>query len=269
MKTGLRVFAGAAFLVAVLLVRVNVCGAAEEELPPAEPQPAEVLPQPTGDIPPPTTGEPTGGEPAVAVPEPAAEKPAAVVPPPEPPAERAAPRFTPPEPPPEWGVLLRGGYFGLPDLLAGKIFRQHPAINGFIYGVEFRYHGDGGPRGIASVGLGVDYGIFEGDGIWQTDEFDEPMAVSGKITMTAATVTGYWNIFPSWWVHPYLGVGIGAAYLKGEYRKDSDLIKVETWFPAVHIPVGLALELGDHFQITAEARFIDGIALGGSLQGRF
>lgn len=179
------------------------------------------------------------------------------------------PRATSLESPPSWGLLLRGGYFGLPDTLANKLFRQHPKVTGSSYGGELRYHGEGGARGIASVGLTVDQCVMQADGLWQQDEFDKPWSASGDITMTAITLTGYWSILPSWWVHPYFGLGVGAAYLKGSYRKDNDLKTAEYWVPAVHIPFGLAIELGDHVQLVAEARVMNGIAAGGAIQVRF
>ncbi len=179
----------------------------------------------------------------------------------EEPAEPAGPR--------DIGILVRAGYFGLPDVLADSLFRMHPKVDGFSYGAEFRYHGAGGPRGVASVGIAVDRASVEADGLWQTDEYDEPWAASGKIEMTAVTVTGYANILPSWPVHPYVGLGIGAAYLEGSYRKDDDLVTVDAWFPALHVPVGLAVELGDAFLLSLEARFIDGISAGLAFEARF
>jgi len=170
---------------------------------------------------------------------------------------------------PPMGLIVRGGYFGLPDTLADRLFRMHPKVSGSIYGAEFRYHGAGGGRSVGSIGVAIDRATTEANGLWQTDEFDEPWAASGKIDMTAITVTGYASILPSWPLHPFVGLGIGAAYLKGSYRKDDDQVNVDAWFPAVHIPVGLALELGDRFVLAAEARFIDGIAAGGHLEVRF
>ncbi len=168
-----------------------------------------------------------------------------------------------------WGVLARGGYFGLPDVIADKLFVQHPKVAGSFYGGEIRYHGEGGGRGVASIGLAVDAGTTEGDGIWQTDEYDPPTAAGGDIKMLSFTATGYWTAFPSWYVHPYVGLGIGVGYFKGSLTKDDDLTEVSLWLPVVHIPLGIAVELGDRFQICVETRFIDGITAGGALQVRF
>jgi hypothetical protein len=57
-----------------------------------------------------------------------------------------APGSAAPEREPVWGVLVRGGYFGLPDTIANRLYRQHPKVDGHTYGGELRYHGDGGGR---------------------------------------------------------------------------------------------------------------------------
>lgn len=169
---------------------------------------------------------------------------------------------------PVWGVLVRGGYFGLPDFIADELFVEHPGVEGSNYGAEVRYHGNGGGRGIASIGLAIDTATARADGIWRQDESKSPKAASGEISLLAFTLTGYWSLFPSWYLHPYVGLGIGLAYVKGRYT-DEEPIEVNEWLPVVHIPVGLAVELGKHLQLSVEGRFIDGIAYGGALQVRF
>jgi opacity protein-like surface antigen len=198
----------------------------------------------------------------------------------------APPATAPPPPPPEaaapapesavtkadgtsWGAVARGGYFGLPDVIADQLFSQHPEVDGTIYGGEIRYHGDGGGRGVFSVGFAVDYGETSAYGIWQTDGSSAPQAGSGDISMLAVTVTGYWNIVPTGLIHPYVGLGLGAGYFKGTIQEDADLVEVDMVLPVLHLPVGLALELGEHLQLALEVRFINGIAAGGALQIRF
>lgn len=168
-----------------------------------------------------------------------------------------------------WGVLARGGYFGLPDTIADDLFRQHPKVKGSFFGGEVRYYGDAGRRGFSSLGLAVDSATVEGDGIWQTDEYDSPAAIGGTIKMLSFTVTSYWTAFPSWYVHPYIGLGIGAGYFKGNVSTEDELTEVTVVLPVVHIPLGLAIELGERFQISVETRFLDGITAGGVLQVRF
>lgn len=168
-----------------------------------------------------------------------------------------------------WGIVGRGGWYGVPDAVAGEIFHKHPAISGWTTGAELRYFGDGGRRSVSSVGLAFDYGKAEADGTWQAEKTDNPTQASGSATMMAVTLTAYWTLFPSWAVHPYLGLGIGGAYFEGEYEDEDGPVTASGWLPVVHVPIGLAFELGEHVQLAAEARFIDGFTAGGALQLRF
>ena len=168
-----------------------------------------------------------------------------------------------------WGVLLRGGYFGVPNFIADELFYQHPDIAGSSIGAEIRYHGEDGGRGVASIGLAVDYATAKADGIWQKEESDTPAPAAGEVEMLAFTLTGYWSLFPSWYLHPYVGIGIGVAHATGYYVDEDERKDADYWVPVLHIPVGLAVELGERLQLAIEGRFIDGIAIGGALQVRF
>lgn len=168
-----------------------------------------------------------------------------------------------------WGIVLRGGYFGMMDEIADRLFRQHPKISGQTYGAEYRYHGEGGGRGATSVGVAFDYCTVSADGIWQSDETHAPESGGGDMKLLTLTVTGYASLLPSWYVHPYVGIGIGAGYAEGSYRDGSELVKVTYLVPVLHVPVGLAVEVNKRLQLAVEARFLDGVTLGGSLQLRF
>lgn len=176
-----------------------------------------------------------------------------------------------PNEPHRWGIQLRGGSFGLPDYFADEIFAQHPAIEGPTFGAEIRYYGEKGPRkSVVSYGLAFDYARCEARGTWQRDSGDKVFTdAGGEVELTAVTITEYFTLFPSWFLHPYLGVGIGVGHLDGSYEKEDDLTTADLWIPVVHIPVGLALEIGERAQFAVEGRFLDGVALGASLQFRF
>lgn len=187
----------------------------------------------------------------------------------EAPAPAAPAEPSPPPAPPRWGFLVRGGYFGLPDPIADRIFAEHPPVDGWFAGAEIRYHGPDGPRGVASLGLAVDRGSFEAAGLWREDEQDEAVFSAGSIDFTAVTLTAYWSILPSWFLHPYLGLGIGAGYYRGSYVEDGEPITVNTWLPVVTLPLGVTIEIGERLNLAAEVRFIDGISVGGVLQALF
>jgi len=170
---------------------------------------------------------------------------------------------------PRWGIAARYGYYGVPDWLLDLLFEEHPSVDGTIVGGELRYYGDGGPSGVFSIGLTVDAGSSEGFGIWQEKSSDRPVAGGGEVDILAATVTAYWDLWPSGALHPYFGLGLGAAYAEGRYEQDGEKITVEEFVPALHIPAGLVLNLGEHLGLALEARVIDGFSWGGSLQLRF
>ncbi|HEY5998226.1 MAG TPA: hypothetical protein VI078_02875 [bacterium] len=186
-----------------------------------------------------------------------------------PPAATAAPAPAPASPP-AWGLLVRGGWFGVPDSVAGAIFEQNPAIKGWTAGAEVRYYGKEGPRGVTSYGLAFDHGYASADGIWQADKSDEPLQGSGHATLDTVTLTAYWDILPSWVLHPYFGLGLGVTRIDGQYKdEEGTTITARGWIPALHVPVGLSLGLGERARVAAEARFIDGFAAGGALELRF
>jgi opacity protein-like surface antigen len=173
-----------------------------------------------------------------------------------------------------WGLLVRGGYFGLPNFIVDELFVQHPDVTGYSVGAEIRYHGEGGGRGVSSIGLAVETATASMNGDWQQSETDKVVNAKGDVSMLAFTLTGYWSLFPTWYLHPYIGIGIGAAHLKGSYEAvyedtSGKKIAADIWIPVLHIPVGLAVELGKQLQLTVEGRFLDGIAIGGALQVRF
>lgn len=188
---------------------------------------------------------------------------ASPAPAPAPAAETGAPDDT------SWGLLIRGGYFGLPEIVADEVFNKHPKVNGSSYGAEIRYHGEGGGRGVESIGLAIETAKADADGEWQLDEGDRITNAGGEFSMLAITLTGYWSLFPTWYVHPYAGIGIGIAHLEGEYEDETERVTADIWIPVLHVPIGLAVELGKHLQLAIEGRFIDGIAVGGALQVRF
>lgn len=186
--------------------------------------------------------------------------------PPEPPATRDRKDDT------TWGLLIRGGVFDLPGVIKDALFIKHPEeIDGPILGAEIRYHGEDGGRGAASIGVSFDSVTATGTGEWQHTDSKRTMIGYGEVTVMAVTVTGYWSLLPSWYVHPTIGIGIGVAHATGHYQDDADRnqwVDADYWIPAVHVPVGLAIELGKGLQLTIEGRFIDGISIGASLQAR-
>ena len=170
---------------------------------------------------------------------------------------------------PRWGLTLRGGAYGVPDWLLGMLFEEHPSVDGTMGGVELRHFGSSGPSGAFSVGLTVDIGRTEGEGLWQENAGDLPVIGGGKVNLAAATLTAYLDIMPTSRLHPYIGFGLGVGYAEGTYIRDGTEITVDEFVPVIHIPVGPSLALGEHLALGVEGRVIDGIFYGGFLQLRF
>jgi hypothetical protein len=170
---------------------------------------------------------------------------------------------------PSWGVSVRGGHYGVPDWILNLLFEEHPSVDGTIVGGELRYYGNGGASGAFSVGLTVDAGSTDGFGLWQENAGDVPVVGGGSVDIVAGTLTAYWDIKPSYPLHPFVGFGLGVGYAEGTYDRDGEAVTVKEFVPVVHIPVGLIWNLGPRFGIGVEGRVIDGFSWGGILQLRF
>jgi hypothetical protein len=172
---------------------------------------------------------------------------------------------------PAWGLGARVGSFGVPGAILDRFFDEHPAVTGEIVGGEIRYYGDGGPRGALSLGLTADRGSASADGVWRRHPDDGTVTARGEVTLLAVTLTGYWDLFAASPLHPYLGLGLGYARMRGHYREQEEEgdIRIAEDLPAVHIPLGLTLRLGRYCTLRGEARFINGISFGGGLMLNF
>ncbi len=171
--------------------------------------------------------------------------------------------------PPRWGIGFRAGTYGVPDWVLDTLFEEHPSVDGSIVGAELRWYGDNGPSGLFSVGLTFDVGQADGTGIWQETSQSTPVAGGGDIDIAASSLTLYWDFW--FWnrIHPYVGLGAGIGYAKGSYVEENDDITVKEFIPVIHIPVGLAFDLGETFRFSLEGRVIDGWSWGGLFQIRF
>lgn len=183
--------------------------------------------------------------------------------------ERVAAEESPGGSGPAWGFGVRGGAYGVPDWLLDLLFEEHPDVDGSIVGAEIRYYGKGGPSGSFSVALTFDVGSTDGFGVWKEKDDDVPVIAGGAVDLMAGTLTAYWDIMPASMIHPYVGLGLGVGYAEGTYERDNETVTVEEFVPAVHIPVGLLLNLGPNFGLALEGRAIDGLAWGGMLSLRF
>lgn len=170
---------------------------------------------------------------------------------------------------PAWGVGARVGTFGVPNQIVDQFLEEHPDIKGNLYGAEIRYYGDGGPKGAFSLGLAVDQGTTSADGTWRKDPEDEAVVARGELDLLAVTLTAYWDMFASSPFHPFIGIGLGYAHMSGSYRESDTEIGITEDLPAIHLPLGLVVQLGKYITARAEARVINGFSFGGQLMINF
>ena len=172
---------------------------------------------------------------------------------------------------PQWAFGVRAAAWSIPGTLLDQFLDEHPSVKGETYGMEFRYYGADGPSGVFSVSYGFDVGRIDGTGFWllKDDDPDEDgRRGKAQADVYALTATFLWDIMPEWVVHPYLGLGIGVAYVDGEIppgeEDDDDSYKGPA--PAVNIPLGLRAQLTENLSLNVDARlFMGGLALGGGV----
>jgi opacity protein-like surface antigen len=201
----------------------------------------------------------------------AAENSPAAVPDPAPeastqPASRRAPYQ------PTWGIGARYGSMGATNWVLDAWLEKHPSVDGSATGVELRYYGKEGSKAFSSLAIPADWVNLDGNGEWQEKADSELLTGGADLSMQAYTITAYYDLFPSLPIHPYFGIGVGYAKLSGDVTiTSSDEIK--TWKPkelvAVHIPVGLVLNVGKFVSVRGEVRFLDSLSYGGMVMLNF
>ncbi len=191
---------------------------------------------------------------------------------------------------PKFGISLKSGWFGIPKMLidAMKIdiitidsipygVVKKPYIEGEVYGFELRYYGKKGIRSGYSSVLSYERNFLRGEGVWEREIgygiFGGTLS-SNSHTLTFST---QFDIFPSFPIHPFFGLGIGASYLSynvelltteggEEIRK---IGKGKVIIPAFHFPVGLRLFIGEIADLKLETGFKNGFYLIGGISFNF
>lgn len=180
---------------------------------------------------------------------------------------------------PKFGISAKGGWFGIPKKLIDAMkldvitidgipygVVKKPYIEGDVYGLEFRYYGKKGLKGGYSSVLSYERNILRGEGIW---EREIGYGVFGGTLNSAShtlTFSSLFDIFPSFPIHPFLGLGIGVSYLSykvellrteggEEVRK---IGKDNLIIPVFHFPLGLRLFIEKRVDLKIETGFKNG-----------
>ncbi|HOW98714.1 MAG TPA: hypothetical protein P5567_10505 [Kiritimatiellia bacterium] len=169
---------------------------------------------------------------------------------------------------PQWSLGLRGGVWSVPNAWLDQFLDEHPSVDGETFGITFCPLGESGSTGVFSVVYSLDYGTLSGDGRWLDDEDDWGDRREGEASLDLIGLSAnfMWDIMPEWVVHPYLGLGLGIAYvdgrIPGEEGETDETYKGPA--PVLQIPVGLKAVLAETVSIHIEARILEGgLVLGG------
>lgn len=169
------------------------------------------------------------------------------------------------------GIGVRGGTWGIPDAVLKLFLDQYASVDGQTFGVEWRQYGADGPDGPFSVSYAFDYGRMDGTGSWllKDDKPEEDLRVGkASVDVFAVTATFLWDFMSEWIPHPYIGFGLGLAYVDGRIPPgpNHDEGSYKGLAPAVHIPVGIRAQVTDFLSLSLDGRFFQGgFSLGGGV----
>lgn len=191
---------------------------------------------------------------------------------------------------PKFGISVKGGWFGIPEMLIDAMkldiitidkipygVSKKPYVEGEVYGVELRYYGKKGLRSGYSTIISYEKNYLKGEGMWEREIgygiFGGTLS-SESHTLTFST---QFDIFPSFPIHPFFGLGLGASYLS--YRvelltiEDGEEVrkigKDNLIIPVFHFPVGLRLYIGEKIDLKMESGFKNGFYFIGGLSFNF
>ncbi len=186
----------------------------------------------------------------------------------------------------KFGISIKGGWFGIPQQFINAIgvdiitidsipyaVVRRPSIEGEVYGIELRYYGKKGPRGGYSTSLSYEKNSLKGEGMWEREIGHGSFGGTLSSNFYTLTFTAYFDIFASFPVHPYFGLGIGASYLsytveliqkegEEEIRK---MGKDNLIIPVFHLPFGIKVNIGEFGDLKLETGFKNGFYLLGGI----
>jgi len=178
--------------------------------------------------------------------------------------------------------------------------------NGNNYGIELRFF-PGGKKGSFSIGISYEKNNFRATAAGSYQETQQgklyELTADGAMDLTphSFNLGLRWELFPTARVHPYFGFAVGLGALNGtlEYhtvlrevgnpnpidsideewtlKEALEEIEVETgedsyplsFFPILHVQVGVRGEIAPNIYLLAEAALYDGFILRGGLAYRF
>ena len=179
---------------------------------------------------------------------------------------------------PKAGIGFRASAFGIPNQILDLFIYEHPEIEGQSYAFEIRSYGSKGPKGVFSGLYSLEYSKMTGEGPWRDEQEHRRLDGKGEISQVSLTATIIMSIFPHSPVHLYIGGGLGigkiSIWYEGTYTDElgteiTDRYEEDRIIPVAHVPVGLAFNIKDKFEIRIEGGFKNGFYLGGGIVFNF
>jgi opacity protein-like surface antigen len=179
---------------------------------------------------------------------------------------------------PHAGIGIRGSAFGIPNQLLDLLIYEHPEIKGQSYAFEIRSYGSKGPKGVFSGLYSLEYSKMSGEGAWRDEQDHRRLEGEGEISQVSLTATIIMSIFPRSPVHLYIGGGLGigrvSIWYEGTYTDEvgtqiTEKYEEERVIPVAHVPIGIAVNIGNRAEIRLEGGFKNGFYLGGGIVFNF
>ncbi len=174
---------------------------------------------------------------------------------------------------PTGSVGLKLARFGIPNQLLDLLLYEHPEIDGAAFGLEIRSYGEKGLQSVFSGLYCFEYSKMSGEGPWRYNQQDRQLNGAGEIVQVSLTASILLHLFPRFPVHPYIGAGIGigriSIWSEGSYQDEfgttiKDSTNQSYIVPVGHIPVGIAVNIMNKFELRLEGGFKNGFYFGGS-----
>lgn len=180
---------------------------------------------------------------------------------------------------PKYGISLKGGWFGIPEKLIDAMkldiitidgipyaVVKKPYVEGEVYGVEFRYYGKKGIKSGYSTIISYEKNFLKGEGMWEREIGYGIFGGSLNSESHTLTFSTQFDLFPSFPIHPFLGLGLGASYLSyrvelltiEEGEETRKIGKDNLIIPVFHFPAGIRLNIGKRIDLKVETGFKNG-----------
>jgi hypothetical protein len=179
---------------------------------------------------------------------------------------------------PKAGIGFRGSAFGIPNQLLDLLVYEHPEIKGQSYAFEIWSYGSKGPKGVFSGLYSFEYSKMSGEGPWRDEQDHRRLEGEGEITQISLTATIVMNILPRSPVNLYIGGGLGVGrvsiWYEGTYTDEvgtqiTEKYEEDRIIPVVHVPIGIAFNIGNRAKIRVEGGFRNGFYAGGGITFNF